>query len=151
VTAGQATSEELALSLEDAIQRGLKNNLGALLSDQGRRHSQATRMRSMADLLPNVTSGVGNRHAGEPGGAGIQRLSGHPADPRPFAVFDLRGYVTQRVLDLSAIRSTQADRQGVLATEQSYQNSRDMVALVAGGLYLQTVAGETGWNRRAPR
>ena len=144
VTAGQATAEELALSLEDAIQRGLKNNLGALLSDQGRRHSQAARMRSLADLLPNVTVRSGETDMQE--NLAALGFSGFPGIPQilgPFAVFDLRGYVTQRVLDLSAIRSTQADRQGVLATEQSYQNSRDMVALVAGGLYLQSVAGES--------
>jgi len=32
VTAGQPTTETLNLSLDDAIQRGLKNNLGAILS-----------------------------------------------------------------------------------------------------------------------
>ena len=144
VTAGQATAEELALSLEDAIQRGLKNNLGALLSDQGRRHSQATRMRSMADLLPNVTVRSGETDMQE--NLAALGFSGFPGIPQilgPFAVFDVRGYVTQRVLDLSAIRGMQADRQSVKAAGESYQNSRDMVALVAGGLYLQTDAGES--------
>ena len=59
VTAGQATAEALALSLEDAIQRGLKNNLGALLSDQGRRHSQAARMRSRR-AMPSSSACLGS-------------------------------------------------------------------------------------------
>ncbi len=56
---------------------------------------------------------------------------------------DLRGYLTQRLLDFKSIRSTQASGQLVKATQQSYQNSRDTVVLVVGGLYLQALAGES--------
>ncbi len=144
VTQGQASSEELALSLEDAIQRGLRNNLGTLESSESRRYSQGARLRSMADLLPNLTV----RTAGTEMQENLAALgfSGFPGIPQilgPFGVFDLRGYITQRVMDFSAIRSAQADRQRIQAAEHSYQDSRDMVALVVGGLYLQTVAGES--------
>ncbi|MGD0577379.1 MAG: TolC family protein [Bryobacteraceae bacterium] len=144
VTQGQATSEELAPSLDEAIQRGLKNNLGALLSDEGRRHSQAARLRSMADLLPNLTVRTGgSEQQVNLAALGFTGFPGIPQILGPFGLFDLRGYLTQRVLDFSAIRSEQAGRQIVKAAEQSYQNSRDMVALVSGGLYLQTVTGES--------
>ena len=56
VPSGQAAPEELPLSLTEAIERGLKNNLGALLSDQGRRAAQGTRWRLLSDLLPNLTT-----------------------------------------------------------------------------------------------
>ena len=144
VTQGKATAEELALSLDDAIHRGLKNNLGTLLSDEGRRRSEALRKRSMADLLPNLTVRTyGSEQQINLAAFGFSGFPGLPMIVGPFGLFDLRGYLTQRVLDFSSIRSEQAERQMVQAAEQSYQNSRDMVALAAGGLYLQALAGES--------
>ena len=144
VTQGKATADEIPLSLEDAIQRGLKNNLGTLLSDETRRRSEAARMRSLADLLPNVSVRTGGSEQQINLAAfGFSGFPGLPMIVGPFGLFDLRGYVTQRVLDFQSIRGAQAARQGVQAAALGYQNSRDMVALVSGGLYLQVVAGES--------
>ena len=58
VTEGTATAEELPLSLEDAIRRGLKNNLAGLLDSQDRRSAEAARLRTLASLLPNVSASL---------------------------------------------------------------------------------------------
>lgn len=144
VTQGTATAGELALSLDDAIQRGLKNNLGTLVSDQDRRRSEAARLKTLADLLPNFSvRTMASEQQINLAAFGFSNFPGISPIVGPFGIVDLRGYLTQRVLDMKSIRSTQASGQIVKATEHNYQNSRDMVALVVGGLYLQTLAGES--------
>jgi outer membrane protein TolC len=144
VTQGGATAGELALSLDDAIQRGLKNNLGTLVSDQDRRRSEAARLKTLADLLPNLSvRAITSEQQINLAAFGFSNFPGIAPIVGPFGLVDLRGYLTQRVLDFKSIRSTQASGQLVKATEQNYQNSRDTVALVVGGLYLQAIAGES--------
>ena len=144
VTQGTATEGELALSLDDAIQRGLKNNLGTLVNDQERRRSAAERMKTLADLLPNLSARTqGSEQQINLAAFGFSNFPGIAPIVGPFGIFDARAYVTQRVLDFKSIRSTQASGQVAKASEQNYQNSRDTVTLVVGGLYLQAVAGES--------
>lgn len=144
VTQGAATAGELPLSLDEAIQRGLKNNLGTLVNAQERRRSEAERLKSLADLLPNLSVRTqASEQQVNLAAFGFSNFPGIAPIIGPFGLVDLRGYLTQRVLDFKSIRSTQASGQIVKATEQSYQNSRDTVALVVGGLYLQALGGES--------
>jgi outer membrane protein TolC len=144
VTQGTATDGELALSLDDAIQRGLKNNLGTLVNDQERRRSAAERLKTLADLLPNLSVRTqGAEQQINLAALGFSNFPGIAPIIGPFGVFDARAYLTQRVLDFHSIRNTQASGELVKASAQNYQNSRDTVALVVGGLYLQTLAGES--------
>jgi outer membrane protein TolC len=144
ITQGTATDGELALSLDDAIQRGLKNNLGTLVNDQERRRSQAGHLQTLADLLPNLSARTqGSEQQLNLAAFGFSNFPGIAPIVGPFGLFDIRAYLTQRVLDFRSIRNNQASGQIVKATEQSYQNGRDTVALVVGGLYLQTLAGES--------
>ena len=144
VRQGEATSEELPLTLNDAIQRGLKSNLGAISADLQRSQSLAGRDAARAEFLP--TFGLGVRGSQQQINLAALGFSGFPGIPQiigPFGIFDLRGYLSQSVLNVSNIRRYQAAGQGVKAAEQGLQNSRDLVALAAGGLYLQSVAGES--------
>ena len=144
VTEGTATDGELALSLDEAIQRGLKNNLGTLVNNQERRRSEATRRKVLADLLPSLSARTQrSENQINLAALGFANFPGIAPIIGPFGVFDIRGYLTQRVLDFTSIRNTQSSGQMVKAAEQNYQNSRDTVALVVGGLYLQAVAGES--------
>src|SRR5437867_180518 len=54
VPSGEATPGVLQLTLKDAIDRGLKYNLGLLLSEQGTREARGARMRALSDLLPKL-------------------------------------------------------------------------------------------------
>jgi len=58
VPAGVASSTPLALTLRDAIDRGLRANLGLLLSEQTSQIARADRLRSLSALLPQVTGAV---------------------------------------------------------------------------------------------
>lgn len=58
VPAGEATPAELALTLSDAIERGLSHNLGLILGREDVRAAQGARRGALADLLPQLRAGV---------------------------------------------------------------------------------------------
>ena len=54
VTVGQATGQTMELSLDDAIQQGLKNNLGVILSGTQTSSARAQKLTELQALLPDV-------------------------------------------------------------------------------------------------
>src|SRR5579859_4850398 len=54
VAVGEASPQPLDLTLDDAIQRGLKNNLGVILSSTQTAASRGQRMSQLQSLLPSV-------------------------------------------------------------------------------------------------
>ena len=58
VPTGQASAMPVALSLQDAIDRGLKTNLGLLVRETGNAVAQAERRRALSHLLPNVQGNI---------------------------------------------------------------------------------------------
>ena len=58
VPTGVASPNPVALTLQDAIDRGLKTNLGLLVSGQVSEASRGERLRSLSALLPQVTGEV---------------------------------------------------------------------------------------------
>jgi outer membrane protein TolC len=141
VPTGQVQPGELPLSLDDAINRGLKYNLGLLLTREATRDARGARWRALSGLLPNVTAGVSEASQqlnlaalGFPGLPGVPQIVG------PFSVFDVRGYVSQTVFDLHALERTREESNKTRAAEYTYRNARDLVVLVCANLYLQSVA-----------
>ncbi len=59
VPQGAATSQPIALSLRDAIERGLKTNLGLLTSSQADDSARGERLRTLSALLPHLEAGGG--------------------------------------------------------------------------------------------
>src|ERR1700689_5531349 len=55
---GKATPEVLPLGLQDAIDRGLRNNLGLLLSGDQTIMARGERWKELSNLLPNVSARV---------------------------------------------------------------------------------------------
>ena len=137
----------LQISLKDAIARGLKQNLGMLLSSQDVRAARGSRWQQLSALLPNVTtssyangSQVDLREFGfsfePPQGAGFSI----PSVVGPFGYFDSRAYVTQSLFDWRAINNTHAAAENVKSAEDTYKDARDLVILSVGYSYLQAVA-----------
>ena len=93
----------LKLSLQDAMDRGLKQNLGLLLSGQDVRTARGARWQELSALLPNVTTSSyvdgSKMDLAEFGFSFKFPRPGIsiPAVVGPFAYFDSRAYVTQSV------------------------------------------------------
>ena len=141
---GKPVSGPLILSLSDAIQKGLRYNLGVLLSGQSVQAARGARLIALSQLLPRVNARVGDISQqvnlaafGFTGFPGMKTIVG------PFNVFDARASVTQPVLDFSARNHNRAATESLKATEFSNENARDMVAFVSAGLYLQAVSSNS--------
>jgi len=92
----------LPLSLEDAIDRGLKQNLGLLLSSADIRSARGQRWEQLSALLPHVTaapyvaaSEISLTELGLTGFGGITI----PSSVGPFSYFDARFTVNQSLFD----------------------------------------------------
>jgi outer membrane protein TolC len=143
VPQGTASAEELPLSLSDAIQRGLAHNLGALLAAQGVRAAEGDRWEKLSDLLPHLSAHLAaTRQKINLEAFGFSGFPGLPVIVGPFNVFDARAVVSQSVLDLEALNKVRAGDERLAAARYAYQDTRDLVALVCGNLYLQVLAEE---------
>ena len=147
VPSGPATSDVLSLTLDDAITRGLQHNLRLLLGQEAVREAGGAQRQARADLLPQVRAGAyALREKVSLAAFGFSGLPGLPVLPEiigPFNVVDGRGYVSQTVLDLHAIRHAQATGQDAKAAEHQQRSIRDDVVFVCADLYLEAVAGES--------
>ncbi|MDR3721476.1 MAG: TolC family protein [Candidatus Acidoferrales bacterium] len=139
----------LQLSLKDALARGLKQNLGVLLSSEDVRAARGGRWQQLSSLLPNVTtssymngSQVDLAEFGFsfklPPSAGFTI----PTIVGPFSYFDSRAYVTQSIFDWKAINNTHAASENVKSSQATYKDARDLVILSVGYTYLQAIADE---------
>jgi len=143
---GKLEPGTLHLSLEDAISRGLKQNLGLLLAGQDVRSSRGERWRQLSALLPNVNTSTYAADAksdlAEFGFAFKFPGVTIPAVVGPFSYLDSRAYVTQNIFDWKTSNNTHAAAENTKAAQHSYQDARDLVTLAVGYEYLQAVAGE---------
>jgi len=138
VSKGTATAEPLKLSAADAVQRALQANLGLLLQEESQASAHGARWRALADLLPNLSAGM--RESRQV--INLEAYGFPAADPivGPFNVFDARVYVSQPVIDLSALNEKRAADARLQAAKYGVRSARDLVVLVAVNLYLETVS-----------
>lgn len=142
VPTGTVSSDPLPLSLNEAIERALRHNLGVLLQEQAVKSAEGARWRMLGELLPTVSSRVAEtRQVVNLKAFGFGEFPGVPTILGPFNVFDARVYLSQRVVDFSALYDTRAEAATVRAEQQSLKSARDFVVLVAANLYLQAVSG----------
>lgn len=140
------TPQVLQLSLSDAIDRGLRQNLALLLGEQGTRASRAQRLRALSDLLPNVsarTSETAEQINLAALGFNASAFPGLKSVVGPFGIFDARAAFSQRLFDWKAIQNTRSASENVKAAQFSYQDMRELVVLVITNLYLQEVQGKS--------
>jgi len=135
----------LPLSLRDAIDRGLKQNLGLLLSSADIRSARGQRWEQLSALLPHITAApyvdVSQINLKELGISFTFPGVNIPSSVR-FSYFDARVNVTQSLFDWKSINATRAASQSLKSAEYSYKDARDLVVLAVGFTYLQAIADE---------
>lgn len=132
----------IQLSLLDAIDRGIKHNLGLLVSQQQNDLARAQYRRQLSALLPNI---VGNASDSvnkiNLAAFGIPLPAGLSSPVvGPFGVFDAHVNVSQTVLDFNALNKVRAASENEKAAKFTIQDARELVVLVVGNQYLLTVA-----------
>jgi outer membrane protein TolC len=135
----------LSLSLTDAIERGLKQNLGLLLSRAGVGSARGERWEQLSALLPHVAAAPyvaeSKVNIDEAGFAGVATLFHISPSVGPFSYFDARASVTQS-FDWKSINATRAASQSLKSADYTFKDARDLVVLAVGYVYLQAIADE---------
>src|SRR5580698_4272805 len=147
VPMGVASPTPVALTLRDAIDRGLKTNLGLLLSGQVSESARGERLRSLSALLPQATGAVSEN---------VQQINlltkginfhvgsfSSPAIVGPFQYTDARAYASFSVLDYSLRKSYHAAKEGERAAQLSFKDARDLVVQSVANAYLLVIAGSS--------
>lgn len=136
----------MALSLENAIDLGLKHNLGLLLSQADTRTARGQRWQELSALLPQVTAApyaaVSKINVDQLGFAGLATLLHIPPSVGPFSYFDARAAVSQSLFDWKSINTARAASENVKSADYTVLDARDLVILTIGYAYFQAVADE---------
>ncbi len=132
----------IQLGLLDAIDRGLKHNLGLLLSQQQTELARAQYRRQLSALLPNISGNV-NESLNQINLAafGIPLPAGLKSPVvGPFGLFDAHVNASETLLDFNAINRVHAASENQRAAKFGLQDARELVVLLVGNQYLLTVA-----------
>ncbi len=139
-------SGPVALTLDEALKRGLTYNLSAVGFEQSVRQARGERIVSLSHLMPDVSAGLsetvqqtnlaalGLKFGALPGGLSFPTIVG------PFNYFDLRASLSQNVFNWTAVKNYRASQESEKATLLSARDARDLVILAVSGGYLQVVA-----------
>ncbi len=141
VTEGQASDTPLALSLDEAIERGLQHNLGLLLAGAGETAARGARWQSLSALLPSVSARASeDREKLNLEAFGLPLPPGEPPLVGPFDVFDARIALQQKLFDQPDRERSKAARAGLDAARADVRDARDLVVLVVTRLYLGVIS-----------
>jgi outer membrane protein TolC len=128
------------LTLEQAIDLGLRQNLSVLEADATSAQARAERLKTLAAFRPNVSARAAEaserlslREIG-------LKLPGAPPTSGPFQFQDARVTVSQTVFSRELIDRYHADDHRSHAAELSADDVRDAVALAVGAAYLRIAA-----------
>jgi outer membrane protein TolC len=135
----------LPLSLQEAIERGLRQNLGLLLSGANILSARGQRWEQLSALLPHVVAtpyvADSQINLAELGFTSIEGTS-LPPSVGPFSYFDARMSMSQTLFNSKSINNTRAANQNLKSAEYTFKDARDLVVLAVGYVYLQAIADE---------
>jgi outer membrane protein TolC len=144
VAGSTATAEPLPLTLPDALERGLRFNLGIIALEEQVESARGARMRSLRALMPHLDVRVDEvRQTRNLAAFGFNPslFPGLSAVVGPFNVFDARVYGSQALVDISARNDVRSNTAALNAAQLDSENARDVVTFVVTNLYFQAVAG----------
>jgi outer membrane protein TolC len=142
VATGEASPQPIDLSLDEAMQRGLKTNLGIILSGAQMAGARGERLSQLQSLLPSVDASAKETVMQIDLPAEGLRIPGFPAIIGPFGFTDLRASLSWSLIDVASLRNYLAARHNFAAAQLSAQDARELVVLTVGNAYLLALADE---------
>jgi len=140
IVEGKSTGTLMDLSLDDAIQRGLRNNLGIILQGANQKNANGQRLEELQALLPTATGAASiNVQQVNLAAYGIKFPGLNPI-VGPFQVVDFRAYLTQNLLNVSALQNYIAAKHNFASAQLTAQDARELVVLTVGNAYLLCIA-----------
>ncbi len=141
IGSGKATGLVLPLTLAQALNMGLRTNLGALNQSAVAQQAEGQRLTARSQLLPQIDAGVSET---------IEKINirtlgvNSPMFPlsSTFNFYDARVRLNQSILDFVRINALRGATENVKASIAAARNARDLIVLAVGGSYLQLTATE---------
>ncbi|MDP9049341.1 MAG: TolC family protein [Acidobacteriota bacterium] len=132
------------LSLRDAIARGLSYNLGAANQNHSVRQAGGQSQIARSALLPNISGYIAENLQQTNLAAQGLRINtpgfAFPTIVGPYNNIDLRGSVSQSILDLTAWNNFRSSKELYRSAQLSARDAHEQVVLAVCGTYLQIVA-----------
>ena len=137
---GKSTGTVIDLSLADAVQRGLRQNLGIILQSSAVKNANGQRLEELQALLPTVTGNASIEVQQVNLAAYGLKFPGLNPIIGPFQVVDFRAYLTQNLVNVSALQNYISSRHNFTSAKLTAEDARDLVVLTVGNAYLLCIA-----------
>ncbi len=138
----KATDEVLQLTLDEAVQRGLKTNLGLLLSNTQVATTKGQKLQDLQELLPSIDFNAKQAFLQSDLAAEGLKISGFPTIVGPFGYQDVRANLTWKVVNLNSYKNYVASRHYFQASQLTAEDAKQMVILTVGNSYLKVLADQ---------
>ena len=148
----KASPDVLQIDYKEAIDRGLRHNLGLLLAGDETETARGERWKELAELLPNISGRVQENVQNQSLAAlGFNKLfpllagpgsntRGVPRITPAFNYFDARVSLSQSLFNFKNVEKERAASESLKAAQFTYKDAREIVVLAVGNSYLQTIA-----------
>jgi outer membrane protein TolC len=138
----KATPEVLQIDFREAIERGLRQNLGLLLAGDQAQAARGERWTQLSELLPNLA--IRGQEVVQTESLTAFGFNGRilhlPRLIGPFNYLDLRANLSQSIFDYKSLQSERAANQQLKAAQLNFKDAREIVVLAVGNSYLQAIA-----------
>jgi outer membrane protein TolC len=143
VAAGAAVSAPIPLTLDEAIARALKANLGLIVRGSETSAARADRLRALSELLPNLTASA--TEIGTQLNLAVYgfHFGGVPSIVGPFAYTDVHASGNASFSWVS-LRNLRAAAERARAAELSAEDGRDLVVQAVASGYFAILAASGG-------
>ncbi|RRA50148.1 TolC family protein [Acidipila sp. EB88] len=145
---GSATEDALVpgtlpLSLDDAIQRGLRHNLGLVLTSTNQTAARSTELNQLQSLLPTIGGTIKQSEMETNLQAEGLRITGFPAIIGPYAYQDFRASLNWSLINVASLRNYLAAKHNFEGSKLAVADARDEVVLSVGNAYLTVIADQS--------
>jgi outer membrane protein TolC len=144
VASGDISAQPLRLSLQDAIDRGIRNNLGLLVRGTETAAARADRLRALSALLPNVSGTLSETVTQISLQVYGFSLAGFPSINGPFSYSDVRAFASQNVFNWTSLKNLKSAVESDRASQLSLEDGRDLVVEAVASGYLAVLAASAG-------
>jgi outer membrane protein TolC len=146
VPGGQLQAGPLDLTLQDAIDRSLKYNLGIVLSAQSTVLARAEHLKQLSNLLPQINGSLRQGYTKVnlvAEGLSFKIPGINVGESVQFANSEARVSASEDLIDFQALDKTRAATASVRAAGFTYNSARETVTLAAAASYLLVVSAES--------
>lgn len=140
----KATPGVLQLSFQEAIERGLRQNLGLLLAGDQTLQARGERWKQLSNLLPDLSARIQeDAQTTSLTALGFKSNVFPFPVPRvigPFNYFDARASLSQSLFNYKQFEQWRPASESFKSAQYTYKDARELVVLAVGNSYLQAIA-----------